>query len=83
MYHKTEDRYDAKTVFTNSKESLRQTEILKKHIYDYLISDSKVEKEFASALEASEEVTVYAKLPKVLHYDTSSKIQSGLGYCVW
>ena len=63
VYHKTEDRYDAKTVFTNSKESLRQTEILKKHIYDYLVSDSKVEKEFANALEASEEVTVYAKLP--------------------
>ncbi|EMY3583317.1 DEAD/DEAH box helicase family protein [Flavobacterium psychrophilum] len=63
LYHKTEDRYDAKTVFTNSKESLRQTEILKKHIYDYLVSDSKVEREFASALEASEEVTVYAKLP--------------------
>ena len=64
VYHKTEDRYDAKTVFTNSKESLRQSDILKKHIYDYLISDSKVEKEFANALEASEEVTVYAKLPK-------------------
>jgi type III restriction enzyme len=63
VYHKTEDRYDAKTVFTNSKESLRQSEILKKHIYDYLVSDSKVEREFASALEASEEVTVYAKLP--------------------
>lgn len=63
VYHKTEDRYDAKTVFTNSKETLRQTEILKKHIYDYLVSDSKVEREFANALEASEEVTVYAKLP--------------------
>ncbi|EPE9900903.1 type III restriction-modification system endonuclease [Flavobacterium psychrophilum] len=63
VYHKTEDRYDAKTVFTNSKESLRQTEILKKHIYDYLVSDSKVERDFANALEASEEVTVYAKLP--------------------
>ena len=70
VYHKTEDRYDAKTVFTNSKESLRQTEILKKHIYDYLISDSKVEKEFASALEASEEVTVYAKLPKGFYITT-------------
>ncbi|HFG0566631.1 TPA: type III restriction-modification system endonuclease [Flavobacterium psychrophilum] len=70
VYHKTEDRYDAKTVFTNSKESLRQTEILKKHIYDYLVSDSKVEKEFASALEASEEVTVYAKLPKGFYITT-------------
>ena len=63
VYHKTEERYDAKTVFTNSKESLRQTEILKKHIYDYLVSDSDVERKFASALEVSEEVTVYAKLP--------------------
>lgn len=70
VYHKTEDRYDAKTVFTNSKESLRQTEILKKHIYDYLVSDSKVEREFASALEASEEVTVYAKLPKGFYITT-------------
>lgn len=70
VYHKTEDRYDAKTVFTNSKESLRQTEILKKHIYDYLVSDSKVEREFASALEASEEVTVYAKLPRGFYITT-------------
>lgn len=70
VYHKTENRYDAKTVFTNSKESLRQTEILKKHIYDYLISDSKVEREFANALEASEEVTVYAKLPKGFYITT-------------
>ena len=70
VYHKTEDRYDAKTVFTNSKESLRQTEILKKHIYDYLVSDSNVEKQFASALEASEEVTVYAKLPKGFYITT-------------
>ena len=70
VYHKTEDRYDAKTVFTNSKESLRQTEILKKHIYDYLISDSKVERDFANALEASEEVTVYAKLPKGFYITT-------------
>ena len=57
-------------LFTNSKESLRQTEILKKHIYDYLVSDSKVEREFASALEASEEVTVYAKLPKGFYITT-------------
>ncbi|MBF2092730.1 DEAD/DEAH box helicase family protein [Flavobacterium psychrophilum] len=70
VYHKTEDRYDAKTVFTNSKESLRQTEILKKHIYDYLVSDSKVERDFANALEASEEVTVYAKLPKGFYITT-------------
>ena len=64
VYHKTEERHDAKTVFSNDKFALRQSERLKKHIYDYLISDSKVESKFAEALENSEEVTVYAKLPK-------------------
>lgn len=36
---------------------------VKKHIYDYVITDSNVEKEFAEALDASKEVCVYAKLP--------------------
>ena len=35
-----------------------------KHVYDYVVTDSKVERDFAAALEASEEVLVYAKLPK-------------------
>jgi type III restriction enzyme len=70
VYHKIEERFDARTVFTNSRESLRQSETLKKHIYDYLVSDSTVEKEFADALEASEEVTVYAKLPKGFYITT-------------
>ena len=43
---------------------MRQSEALKKHIYDFLISDSKVEASFAKALEDSREVSVYAKLPK-------------------
>jgi len=64
VYHKTEERLDAKTIFTNDKTALRQSETLKRHIYDYLITDSKVEQKFAQALENSEEVTVYAKLPK-------------------
>ncbi|RYY50608.1 MAG: restriction endonuclease subunit R [Chitinophagaceae bacterium] len=64
VYHKTEERYDAKTVFSNDKNMLRQQEPLRKHIYDYLSSDSKVEAEFARDLENSTEVVVYAKLPK-------------------
>lgn len=64
VYHKTEERHDAKTVFTNDKFALRNSELLKKHIYDYLTSDSKIESDFAQALENSTEVVVYAKLPK-------------------
>ena len=37
---------------------------LKNHIYDYLISDSKVEREFVKELDTSNEVVVYAKLPR-------------------
>lgn len=64
VYYKTEERHDAKTVFSNTKESLRNADLLKKHIYDYLITDSNIETTFAKELEKSAEVTVYAKLPK-------------------
>ncbi|MGQ8335808.1 type III restriction-modification system endonuclease [Sunxiuqinia sp. A32] len=70
VYHKTEDRHDARTVFTNDKFALRKSELLKKHIYDFLTSDSKVESDFASALETSTEVVVYAKLPKSFYVST-------------
>jgi type III restriction enzyme len=70
VYHKTEERYDAKTVFTNDKLVLRNSEMLKKHVYDYLTTDSKIESEFAQALENSVEVVVYAKLPKSFHITT-------------
>src|SRR5690606_35494705 len=55
IYHKTEDRHDAKTVFTNDKSTLRDSDLLKKHIYDFLTSDSKIESNFAKALETSTE----------------------------
>jgi type III restriction enzyme len=34
-----------------------------KHIYDYVITESKTEKKFARNLDVSREVSVYAKLP--------------------
>ena len=37
---------------------------LKHHVYDYVITDSKKEREFVEELDVSEEVVVYAKLPK-------------------
>ena len=64
VYHKIEERHDAKTIFTNTKDAFRNDEILKKHIYDYIITDSNIEKAFARSLEESAIVTVYAKLPK-------------------
>lgn len=70
VYHKTEERHDSKTVFTNDKFALRKSELLKKHIYDFLTSDSKIESDFATALENSTEVVVYAKLPKSFYVST-------------
>ncbi len=70
VYHKTEERHDAKTVFTNDKSALRKSKLLKKHIYDFLTSDSKIESDFATALENSTEVVVYAKLPKSFYVST-------------
>jgi len=37
---------------------------LKRHIYDYVITDSKTERTFVQELDTSAEVVVYAKLPK-------------------
>lgn len=64
VYHKTEETYDASTVFSNSKAAVRQSDLLEKHIYDFLTTDSEVETRFAKELENSTAVTVYAKLPK-------------------
>jgi len=38
-------------------------EPLKRHIYDYVVTDSKTERKFVTELDTSEEVVVYAKLP--------------------
>jgi len=70
VYHKTEERHDAKTVFTNDKSALRNADLLKKHIYDFLTADSTIEADFANALENSVEVVVYAKLPKSFYIST-------------
>lgn len=37
---------------------------LTKHIYDYVITDSKIERDFVAELDTSTEVAVYAKLPR-------------------
>lgn len=65
-YDALEDRYDT-AIFTESQAKQDLTHAgnkLKKHIYDYVVTDSKVEREFVTALDTSNEVAVYAKLPR-------------------
>src|SRR3546814_17021958 len=38
--------------------------MLKRHIYDYALTDSKVERQFVKELDTSSDVVVYAKLPR-------------------
>jgi type III restriction enzyme len=65
-YDALQDRFDT-AIFTESQAKQDLTHAgnkLKKHIYDYVVTDSKVEREFVTALDTSNEVAVYAKLPR-------------------
>jgi len=65
-YNALEDRHDA-DIFTagqSRQDFTRATEKLQKHVYDYAIIDSRVEREFVKNLDTSSEVVVYAKLPR-------------------
>lgn len=63
-YNKVDDKY-SNEIFTENnlsgKLGINALEV-KKNIYDYVITDSQVEMEFAKKLEQGE-VTIYAKLP--------------------
>ncbi len=43
---------------------------LKKHIYDYVATDSNVEREFVDNLERAKQIEVYAKLPRGFYIPT-------------
>jgi type III restriction enzyme len=65
-YDTMEDKFDL-NIFTagQTKQDLSHAGgKLQRHIYDYVLTDSHVERAFVQALEASSEVVVYAKLPK-------------------
>ncbi len=55
---------DIFTAGQSSQDFTKASEKLKRHIYDYVITDSKVEREFVKELDTSAEVVVYAKLPR-------------------
>lgn len=52
------------TAGQSSQNFTKASEKLKHHIYDYVITDSNVEREFVKELDTSAEVVVYAKLPR-------------------
>lgn len=65
-YNAVDECYDT-DIFTAAQtgnDFSKATDKLKKHVYDYAIVDSKVEREFVAGLDASSEVTVYSKLPR-------------------
>ena len=65
-YDAVEDSHDI-GIFTASQTKYDFTHAgnkLEKHIYDYVVTDSKVERNFVTELDTSDDVVVYAKLPK-------------------
>jgi len=65
-YDPTEDKFEL-DIFTTgqSKQDFSKAgEKLKRHIYDYVVTDSNIERKFVEELDASKEVVVYAKLPR-------------------
>ncbi|MFD6949475.1 restriction endonuclease subunit R [Nocardiopsis sp. TSRI0078] len=65
-YDALEDRFDT-AIFTENQTKQDLTHAggkLTKHIYDYVVTDSKVERDFVTELDTSNEVAVYAKLPR-------------------
>ena len=70
-YHKTENVYEDNIFDVNSLKGSFNKNILKvkRHIYDYLKTDSKKEIEFAQDMEKGE-ILVYAKLPNSFKIST-------------
>lgn len=65
-YDTLAERYDA-SVFTENQTTqafANAGKKLTKHIYDYVITDSQIERDFVDDLDTSTEVVVYAKLPR-------------------
>ncbi|MGV0033658.1 MAG: hypothetical protein ACNYPE_01400 [Candidatus Azotimanducaceae bacterium WSBS_2022_MAG_OTU7] len=65
-YDSLSETYDT-DIFTDSQikqKFSKAGEPLTRHIYDYVVTDSKVERTFVNELDTSAEVVVYAKLPK-------------------
>ena len=69
-YNMTEGKYDSDIFTVKSKMDFDRAYEAKKHITDYVFSDSKGELQFAEDLDEAEEVVVYAKLPRSFQIPT-------------
>ena len=65
-YDPVEDKFDI-DIFTagqTKQDFSKAGDKLKRHIYDYVITDSGIERKFVETLDTCTEVVVYAKLPR-------------------
>ena len=65
-YDPLDKRYDS-SIFTDNQTAQdlsKAGERLKKSVYEYVVTDSKVERSFVEQLDISDEVVVYSKLPR-------------------
>lgn len=69
-YDPLEDRHSIEIFTQPKKEDLSQGLKVARHIYDYVFTDSANERAFVENLDASSEVSVYAKLPKAFAIPT-------------
>ncbi|NPV76257.1 MAG: DEAD/DEAH box helicase family protein [Anaerolineae bacterium] len=65
-YDMVEDKFDL-DIFTagqTKQDFSKAGNKLQRHIYDYVLTDSNIERKFVEELDTSKEVVVYAKLPR-------------------
>ena len=65
-YDPIEDKFDL-DIFTagqTKQDFSKAGDKLKRHIYDYVLTDSNIERNFVKELDTSSDVVVYAKLPR-------------------
>ncbi|MFT4157337.1 MAG: DEAD/DEAH box helicase family protein [Microbacterium sp.] len=65
-YDALDDRYDS-SIFTENQTAQdlsKAGDKLRKSVYEYVVTDSKVERSFVTELDTSDEVVVYSKLPR-------------------
>ena len=64
-YNQVDDTHKLHKIFTvDKKPDFSRAVKTERHVYDYVFTDSKIEKDFVAELDKSTEVVVYAKLPK-------------------
>lgn len=64
-YSPIDEKFDSDIFFAESeKQNFSKARKVDKHIYDYIVTDSKNEDNFVDELDTNKEVIVYAKLPR-------------------